>query len=297
MSKLDYCTKHPQHRQLCSMRMNDFIRSCLRSRVRESVRWTVQRKITRKGLSSRGSTSFVAVKAGQLCSTFVVRRSERRSEVDAVVTEAGPFSGTGRSSALKRVYSSMRSENGSSPNREAFLLSAIRTMRGLQGRVGLLKQFSCKAIQTGIRGRCRSNRDRPIFRTWIRMEILKSTRDLGLVRRKIVSGRQFSWKPSAATYPADRRSDRGSGIGSALNKAAVLHLLSTCSGAILKNDTKTSLCFGENFGERAASGDDSGVKRSPKGSDTWKIRFDSWTQVDCARADAVVDIFEMYRCE
>nr|CDJ96393.1 unnamed protein product [Haemonchus contortus] len=45
--------------------------------------------------------------------------------------------------------------------------------------------------------------------------------------------RQFSRKQSAATYPADRRSDQGLGIGSALYKAAALHLPSTCSGAIL----------------------------------------------------------------
>nr|CDJ86747.1 unnamed protein product [Haemonchus contortus] len=53
-------------------------------------------KLTRENLPSRGSMSFIARTAGQLRSTFVVRRSERGSEVDAVVTENSPFFGTGR---------------------------------------------------------------------------------------------------------------------------------------------------------------------------------------------------------
>ncbi|VDO60344.1 unnamed protein product [Haemonchus placei] len=49
-----------------------------------------------------------------------------------------------------------------------------------------------------------------------------------------------SRQQSAATYPPDRRPDRGSGMGSALYKAAVLHFPSICSGAILQNDTRST---------------------------------------------------------
>nr|CDJ98052.1 unnamed protein product [Haemonchus contortus] len=49
--------------------------------------------------------------------------------------------------------------------------------------------------------------------------------------------RQFSRKPSAATYPASGRSNRGSGIGSALYKAAVVYLITSSSEAIFWDST------------------------------------------------------------
>uniref|UniRef100_A0A7I5EDB6 Uncharacterized protein n=1 Tax=Haemonchus contortus TaxID=6289 RepID=A0A7I5EDB6_HAECO len=151
-------------------------------------------------------------------------------------------------SSERRFYSPpLRSENGAAkPNREAFLQLGhfedykYGTVHWNSYRVGRSKR--------GSNGWIRPHRDRPhsglvpsailtcrcqteTFQAiWKHMCLRGNSRDLR-------QSRQFSRKPSAATYPASGRSNRGSGIGSALYKAAVVYLITSSSEAIFWDST------------------------------------------------------------